>query len=313
MQKNIQIIAISTALFTSIAHADFNANIEFDNTYQNQNRGLSQGGRVELNAVGQVSPNYFVAGKASFLAKKDGTTGTDDLWVQLGNKTADVKLGRFEAANIFPLQRDTLVPFAGFAAYQGNILRGRGFVSKGAGAVQGPNAGDSAFHAAGTFNAAPALAIELGVVDSKDVTVNKGVRPVITYTAGPLLLSAGAESVRYASNGKRETGFGGTVGYTFGDYTVNANLASIKDDIGLKASSFGLVLSSSGLGGGLVFGNHDTTTGKAKVSTGYVTYAIQFFDIKGATITPALAYSKASGANFAPDEKAARVRINYAF
>lgn len=318
MTKLFKTSAVLTAvlLATTAAHADFNANIEFDNTWQNNNRGVSQGGRVELNAVSKLSPNYFIAGKASFLAKKDGSSATDDLWVQFGSAAADIKLGRFEAANIFPLERDTLVPFAGFTAYQGNILRGRGFVRTGApslGVPQAPNGGDSAFHAAGTFNAGGGLSFELGVVESKDPTVNKGVRPVVSYVAGPLSLSAGIESVKYASNQKRETGFSGTVGYSFGDYKLNANLASIKDDIGFKTNSYGLVLSSAGLGGGLVYGEHGTAAGKAKVTTGYVTYAMPLFDIKGATITPALAISRAGGANTAPTDKGVRVRINYAF
>jgi Porin-like glycoporin RafY len=309
--------ATSVAALMSLgmaAHAEFNANIEFDNTWFNNGGGLSQSGRVELNALGKLSPNYFVAGKASFLAKKDGGTATDDLWVQFGSASADLKLGRFEAANLFPRQRDTLVPYAGFTPYLGETLRGRGFVSSGDGLVQPPNGGESSFHAAGTFNAGSGLSFELGVVGGRSGTteLNRGVRPVISYTAGPLFVSAGVELVKYA-NDERENGFAGTVGYTFGDYTINVNLATIKDSFGGKAKSAGLVLSSSGIGGGLIYGDHETLGGKEKVGTAYVTYSFPLFDIKGATITPALAYSKAGGASTAEDIKAARVRINYAF
>jgi Porin-like glycoporin RafY len=296
------------------AHAEFNANIEFDNTWFNNGGGLSQSGRVELNALGKLSPNYFVAGKASFLAKKDGGTATDDLWVQFGSAAADLKLGRFEAANLFPRQRDTLVPYAGFVPYLGETLRGRGFVSSGAGLPQPPNGGENSFHAAGTFNAGSGLSFELGVVGGRSgaTPLNRGVRPVVTYAAGPLFVTAGVELVKYA-NDKRENGFAGSVGYTFGDYTINVNAAAIKDDAGGKAKSAGLVLSSAGLGGGLIYGDHQTAGGKEKVGTAYVTYSFPLFDIKGATITPALAFSKAGGVSTAEDVRAARVRINYAF
>ncbi len=319
MHKTLRVAlrATSMAALMSLgmaAHAEFNANIEFDNTWFNNGGGLSQSGRVELNAVGKLSPKYFVAGKASFLATKSGGTATDDLWVQFGSAAADLKLGRFEAANLFPRQRDTLVPYAGFVPYLGETLRGRGFVSSGDGIPQPPNGGENAFHAAGTFNAGSGLSFELGVVGGRSgsTALNRGVRPVITYAAGPLFVSAGIEAVKYA-NTERENGVSGTVGYTFGDYTINVNAAAIKDSVGGKAKSAGLVLSSAGLGGGLIYGDHETAGGKEKVGTAYVTYSFPLLDIKGATITPALAFSKAGGVSTAEDIKAARVRINYAF
>ncbi|MDO8774221.1 MAG: hypothetical protein Q7K57_37010, partial [Burkholderiaceae bacterium] len=50
--------------------AAFDANIELDNTYRSGNavaeadKGLGQGGRVEMNATGKAGTNMFVAGKA---------------------------------------------------------------------------------------------------------------------------------------------------------------------------------------------------------------------------------------------------------
>ena len=117
MSKNhiaLAALAVAAAGLTGNAFAEqtLSANIEFDNTYRDHSRGLSQSGRVELNAIGKVSANYFVAGKASFLALKSGDTKVDDMWVQLGSQTADIKLGRFEATDLFPLGRDTIVEHA---------------------------------------------------------------------------------------------------------------------------------------------------------------------------------------------------------
>ena len=107
------------ALGSSAFAVTFDANLELDNTYRNgsyvgtADQGLSQGGRVEMNAAGKAGANLFVAGRASFLAKKDGTAGTDDMWVQFGSATSALKLGRFEAADLFPLVGDTLINHAG--------------------------------------------------------------------------------------------------------------------------------------------------------------------------------------------------------
>jgi hypothetical protein len=112
LKKTTRALALFAVAAAALpAHAiDMNANMEFDNLIENQKRGISQGGRVEFNVSGKGGPGYFVAGRASFLAKKDGNAGIDDMWVQGGNATADVKLGRFEAADLFLLPRDAYTP-----------------------------------------------------------------------------------------------------------------------------------------------------------------------------------------------------------
>jgi hypothetical protein len=121
--QNVFKLAAVAALCASAAaaHAQLalDANLELDTTYTNKvnapatnarDSDLSLGGRVEFN-VGAKATNgdAFVAARASLLLKKDGDTGMDDLWVQAGNATADVKLGRFEAMDLFPVGKDTVV------------------------------------------------------------------------------------------------------------------------------------------------------------------------------------------------------------
>ena len=98
----------------SYAQADvaFDANLELDTTYTNKVSapntnaragGLDLGGRVEVNAGAKATNGAsFVAGRASLLLNKKGETAVDDMWVQFGNAGADVKLGRFEAMDLFP-------------------------------------------------------------------------------------------------------------------------------------------------------------------------------------------------------------------
>jgi len=317
----MKIIVRATALaaFAAVAapaFAAFDANIEFDNTYLNDHkatgtstgdRGLQQSGRVELNAFGKAGADVFIAGRASFLAKKDGTAAVDDMWVQAGTAMADVKLGRFEAADLFPIPRDVLVLYAGGDVYRANALRGRFGNNSNGENTQG------VFHAAGTFNAGGGLSIELGVVETAKDTAVKGLRPVVTYAAGPLTLKAGIEAVKIPGAGN-ETGFGLHAAYNIGGVTLLANYAHIKVE-DEKTDTWGLIANADmGLAGGVILSKTKIPGAESyKTSTFYAAYNIPFFDIKGATISPAVSFSKGSGSNDAPDEKGLRLRFNYTF
>lgn len=290
--------------------AAFDANIELDNTYRSGNavaetdKGLGQGGRVEMNATGKAGANMFVAGKAAFLAKKDGTVAADDMWIQVGSARGDVKLGRFEAADLFPLAQDTLVNHAG-NVYGTNTLRGR--------------KDGSQFHGAGTLNLSAGLSLELGVVENK--TTAKGVRPVLSYLAGPLTARLGFEAGKYAAVGGASAndvrGVGATVGYDFGGFKLTGNVASGKTDAATRnnQTSFGVTMATGGLVVGLIAAKTEEAVGESKVQTAYVSYGMPLFDIKGATWTPALSSSTAKNSTTGTDvkENSFRIRLNYAF
>lgn len=298
----------ATTLTTSTAYADFNANIEFDNTYLNQNRGLSQGGRVELNAIGKFSNDKFVAGKASYLAKRDGTATVDDMWVQLGSSTADVKLGRFEAADLFPVPRDALVLYANgdgqSSVYRANALRGRfGNASNGQGY----------FHGAATVNFSKELSVELGVVETKAVDT-KGVRPVLTFASGPVTIKLGAEAIKWGVTARTETGVGLSAAYDISGIKPILSVATVKDAAGNKQQTYGLIVDTSfGATVGYIHGNTALAAGDYKTDTFYAAYTMPLFDIKGASITLAASASKGGGLNSSKDESGGKVRINYSF
>jgi hypothetical protein len=313
--------ATALAAFTLVsasAFADFDANIEFDNTYGNNGRGLSQGGRVELNASKKMGSQYFIAGKASYLALKSGSVATDDMWVQLGSQTFDVKLGRFEATNLFQTPGDTIIEVAG----SGTVITNQGAPYSGpyaANALRG-RTGSNVFQGAATLQLGGGLSFELGVVETKNQVgqanagTAKGLRPILSYANGPLHVAAGAEAIKY-SNGRKETGYGLTGDYDFGGFKLTANLVSGKSDLGYKQSAYGLIAQMGGFTAGLLASAREMPTGTAdfKDTTFYTSYAIPFFDIKGATVTPALSVSKGGGSNTAEDSIGARVRVNYAF
>lgn len=303
------IAAAVLSLGSSAFAITVDANIELDNTYRSgsavatADEGLGQSGRVEMNASGKAGANMFVAGKAAFLAKKDGTVGTDDMWIQVGSAGGDVKLGRFEGADLFPLAQDTLVNHAG-SVYGTNTLRGR--------------KDGSQFHAAGTMNLGTGLSLELGVVQTKSAA--KGVRPVLSYVAGPLTARIGFEAGQYMAVGTAAAndvrGVGATVGYDFGGFKLTGNLASGKRDAATRnnQSAFAVTAAVGSLVVGVISAKTEAAVGDDKVQTVYASYNIPLFDIKGASITPGLSSSTGkTAAGVETSENSFRIRLNYAF
>jgi hypothetical protein len=308
------VAAIAMVSASAFAAAEFDANIELDSKVENQARGASQSGRVELNASKKVGSKYFIAGRATYLAHPDGTAGVDDLWAQMGSDVADVKLGRFEAANLFQTPGDVLVEYAGTAPYQANVLRGRQ-----GGVTVTPNSGASSygtsvFHAAGTVQLGGGLSLEFSGVSSKGAGQANGIRPVLSYANGPLHVAAGLEGIQYHTGlSKRTTGFGLTGDYNFGDVTLTGNFASAKNDMDYKQNTFAVMVGFGGLTLATVQGNTKTAGDDYKVSTFWAAYAIPFFDVKGATITPAVSFSKGSGSNTSKDSSGFALRVHYDF
>ena len=300
--QNVFKLAAVAALCASAAaaHADvaMDANLELDTTYQSKvkdatnarDSDLNMGGRVEFN-VGAKATNgdAFVAARASLLLKKDGDSATDDMWVQFGNAAGDVKLGRFEAMDLFPLGKDVLVENSGYGGYHANKLRGR--------------FGKDSVHIAPGFNAGPAR-IEVGLVYSKEDGEARGVRPAVSFASGPMTVRVGVEAVKVVGGTESTNGAGVSLGYALGkDASMNLSFAKMEDDksVGLNGTfgpaGFGLILDKGANG--------------AKNNTFYAAYSLPLMGVKGATITPALSFAK--GGSGSKNQTAARVRINYSF
>jgi hypothetical protein len=278
----------------------FDANLELDTTYTNEVKapyanpragGLDLGGRIEVNAGGKTSNgDAFVAARASLLLNKKGETAVDDMWVQFGNAGGDVKLGRFEAMDLFPLGKDTVVETNTYGGYQANRLRGR--------------MGSGVFHGAVGVNASSGLRLEFGLVETKEAGKAKGFRPAVTYSAGNLTLRGGFESIKVNGVSGTQTGVGVSAGFALSkDTSLNVNFAKKEDD-----KSFGVNAIIGAAGVGLI---QSKGLGANKGTTVYAAYSLPLMGVKGATVTPAISFSK--GPKGSDDQVAFRVRINYAF
>jgi hypothetical protein len=302
MQSHFRLAAVAAALVAAgaaNAGVTFDANIENDTTFKGKQGATksdtSNGGRIELNAKAELvkSGDNFVNAKASLIIPTSSTdkVGVDDAWIQFGNSKADLKVGRQEAADLFPMGKDVVVEAAASGnGYRANALRGR--------------KGDGQLHAVGGLNVAPGLRVELGLITEKSTNASlaHGVRPTVVFNSGALTLRAGAES--YKKDNVSYNGTGVSIGYALTEaIKFNANVAQNSD---LDASSFGLNATIGAAGVGMV----QDKTGAVKVTSYYAAYTFPLMGVKGASITPAFSSSKATGVD---NLNAFKVRLNYAF
>ena len=302
MQTQIRLVAVAAALVAAgaaQAGVSFDANLEHDVLFKGKQGATSSattnGGRVELNANAALvkSGDNFVNAKATVTVPtgEGANVGIDDAWIQFGNAAADLKIGRHEAADLFPLGKDVVVEAAGAYGYRTNALRGRFKTGQ--------------LHAVAGLNAAPGFRVELGLVTEKSgsTTDAYGLRPTLVYTAGALTLRAGVES--YKKNNVSYSGTGVSVGYALSSSaSVNANYGK-NSDLN-NSSSLGLNAVFGDAGVGMV----QDKTAANKATTYYAAYSFPLLGVKGATITPALSTSKATGVE---NLNAFKVRLNYAF
>jgi Porin-like glycoporin RafY len=312
--KLFKLSAIATALIAATAAqaaTNVNTNVEIDNVAITD-QGLTQYGRIEFNLDSKQGKDNFVSGKGSLIGNRAGGVSIDDMWIQFGNSMANAKLGRFQAQNLFPLtdsptiiaNSDTgiiVAKIAGAATgYQADVLRGRD-----------TSGSSNPFHATVGLNLTPNLTAEIGLLEHKLNTTNqvKGFRPAITATYDNFKLGAGVEAITYnnAANVRTtSTGLGLTAGFKIAGASINANYASIKI-VNIQNSSIGLNGTFGSAGVGFV---QDKTDGMTSVSTAYAAYTMPLFGIAGASVTPIVSTSKATGFS---NVNGLNVRLRYEF
>lgn len=316
-KKALSISILSCILGATAVHAGpmFDADLEINTDAVNTKTGdttFDQNGRVALNASSKhTSGDNFIYAKGTVLISTDGDTSVDDSYIQLGNSTYNFQLGRFEANNLFPAGKDTMVEHAGgVSVYTANMARGRA----------GSDGGQLAFNMSVSDNLAFQLGTIYGDDDSNgdDTTAVSGVRPVITYTADSFTLSAGFEQVKYDGvSDVNKSGLAVTANFDIGDANVNVSVANMKNkQTDQKVRSYSANLTQGNFGIGFIASEEDNVASiDPSVMTTYVAYSMPLFDIDGATVTLAGSYSVADDVAVGTNDEtiATRVRLNYAF
>lgn len=301
MQHVFKLAAVAALCASAAAHAGvaFDANLETNTDFHKETAtqdSVTNGGRVEINAAAEAkNGDYFVKARGTMLVGLTGDgVSIDDAWVQAGSSFADVKVGRFEAMDLFPLGKDVSGNIdMGGVGYKANVLRGR--------------IKDGRLHAAVGVNASPAIRFELGLVTEKQAEGKSyGLRPVVQFNTGALTLRAGIEALKTDGGGASSTGLGLTAGYAMdSNTTINANFSNNSK---LDKNAFGLNATFGPAGVGFVQAKDKATN--VKGTTFYAAYSFSLLGVKGATITPALGIYKETNKS---SDTQLRVRINYAF
>ena len=285
----------------------FGGDVELDLTgADDDSTSFGHGGRIKLNAVGKVTgDNYYIKGVAQPLVPFNGDSlGIDDAYLQIGRDAWDLQMGRFEAVNLFPLGKDTLISHAGGVnVYAAGDARGRQ---------------DDAFHSALHLGNTSPLKLELGTMISKQGDDKfTAVRPALTYTMGGMTLHAGIEKISSETDGVEDDKSGYGLGATaaLGGGSLSASLAKGDSDISPDVTSIAVNYTKGPWGVGFVNSKEDADGGASpKVNTLYGAYTMPIFNDKNASVTFAASTSKAKNVTATNDKvNAARVRFNYTF
>lgn len=339
----------TTAFAESERSFKIGGNVELDITGDDggNETNFDHGGRVLLEFAGTVKQDngYFIKGVAqplvlfnpgdqsvlieqnteqsvidnSSVTVDSNSVEVDDLFFQFGREGAwDVKIGRFEAANLLPLGKDTLVVNAGeVQVYDGGNARGRV---------------DDRLHAVLNLNLSSQIQLEFGVQANKsDDEENLAFRPVISDTTGKWKWHVGFETTEKETEGgdgigidtvtaslTEDTdgiaaGFGTTI--AGGDFYVSVANLDGGDDVDVTTFAANYTRGNWGIGY-IHSGVHDDDSSipDPTVDTFYAAYTHSLFGFKDASITYAVSTSSADNTGLEEDsQSAARVRFNYTF
>jgi 5-hydroxyisourate hydrolase-like protein (transthyretin family) len=333
-------------------HFAIGGNVELDLNYENRDSAekdytFDQSGRIAINFSGQKNSedgNHYVKFFAEQVMETSGNVGLDDSWFSVGATDGwDLRVGRFEAFDMFPVGQDIFFEHTGDTSnelytdgnaylYQMKEGRGRGDTGQIMYSQTFNNLyvelatmiGDrSNFFSGNTYHGA--------VIDTatKDSFI---VRPVVAYQMGDFRLAASLETNLVSDTVTAEgvdigdrTGYGFTANYNTGNLDVNANVAYM-DAVDETNSSAGVNATWYGFGVGYTYGLNDYENdkfggaeGEIKVHSTMVSYVfsdiyVENFDIAlGAYYTTADADDSFTNINSDDNDAGARIRFFYDF
>lgn len=281
--------------------------VEFDFNYRDSEskaygKGFDQSGRILMNFAGErytISDHYFKL-NAQALFDTSGSMGVDDAWFSFGKKDGwDIKMGRFEGTDMFPVGQDTFLEYSGdtsnslhndaaFYTYQLKEARGRGAEGQ---AMYSQQFGKLYVEVGTMFGDRTAMFTD-NTYHGRELQYNEDsflIRPVVAYQAGNFKISAAMETnlVSDAITTKTgnvdvsdRTGYGVTANYSIDDLSVNLNWAHM-DAVDETNSTVGLNVLYKGFGVGYVQGENEYETeeikgglleGDASIESWYASY-----------------------------------------
>lgn len=298
---------------------ELGGDVELDITELNKSDSgdtFTNGGRIKLSATGSYdADNYSIKGVVQPLVPFKGSSlGYDDVFLQFGHKPWDVQIGRFEAIDLFPTGKDTILEHAGNGEARvslTNTVRGRK---------------DDVVHTALHLKPSDRAVFELGLMNSRTpVTGNtnsfRGIRPAMTYQLSKnTVLRAGLESSKEETSGvsTKRNAVGFSAGLKVGKGDLNLNLSHLKET---KTATNDVTVDTLGanyfggrVGVGYIHSSTDNgAANKPKVDTLYAAYVMPLFNVKDATVTFAANASNADNVTTDDSVSGVRVRFNYAF
>lgn len=264
-----------------------------------EQRQLATYGFAEFAAIQKSEgPRYFVAVKGGVRVTRDTESNLHidyrETYFQFGTSTIDLQIGRFEAINLFPLGKDTVVSRTGVSRYEANLVRG----------YPGSEGNQVALHA----RLSDRLFFELDTMFgdnpgfAADRSALSGIRPSVSYRNSDYVLTLGMEKVDYIGiwgNRNNKTGYAltSTVDFERGDLNLSATVLRDRSTFAVAdaVTTYGVnwVTNNWGAGAGLIWSEEQVESRANPTElTVYAAYSFPLTDSNRTQLTVAASYSR---------------------
>ena len=294
-------------LFTIGGDVEYDLNFVDKDRNNQGTQDFSQSGRilVQIAAEREVANDHYLRVQVQPLLKSSGDVDLDDAFFAIGRQADwELKIGRFEGFDLFPVGQDTMLDFAADEPYRMKEARGRGDY----GQVSYAKSLDKVYFELGTL------------FKEKHDDADKNavfVRPVVAFQATDSLRFAAGLEANLTADEKDDAndfiGYGATVNYSVQDFSLDVSYAYRDFDVtGTEDTSIGAVIQYKRFGLGHIYSQADTDS-KEKMNTTWASYEIaNVMDVQDFSIYLGSYFSKFDNANDDQDV-GVRVRFKYFF
>jgi hypothetical protein len=292
--------------FAISGDVEFNNDVRNTETATTDTTNYDQNGRLLVGVSGMrdVGADNYISANAQILLNMSSDVSADDAWIAMGAKQDwELKLGRFEAYNLFPAGQDTYLNHAdGVDVYTTSYARGR----SANGQINLAKTMDKVYFEV-SANFMPA-----GAADDNAVFL----RPVVALSlTDSLKLSAGAELNATADDADADndfTGYGATLNYAVDSVSVNVSYAAREFDTTDKEDmTYGANAQFGNAFIGYVHAENDEAT-TSEVDTVYASYKFaNVMDVEDLALYLGAYSSEVKDSD--SKDSGARLRVKYIF